>query len=148
MSFQDGAAWVVVDGGAYLCGDVLNQGASAPGIEALQTLADGEDGLVEIEGVLEEELVDGSARCVSGRGFGLPGGAVFLGVDVGGAAWEKNSLHCGEDASDALRRLMERDGDWGGSGRAQGVEVLRQGALVIRSVKRSWFRDGDMYGLG
>jgi hypothetical protein len=42
-------------------GEVLRQRTVAPYIQALNTVADRQDRLVEVEGVLQEQLVDGSA---------------------------------------------------------------------------------------
>jgi hypothetical protein len=147
MSLTYGTAWVVVYRCADLRGDVLNQCAAAPGVKRLQALTDGEDRFVEIKGILEEEFVDGGARGVSGSGLGLAGDAVFFGVDVGGAAGEEDALDRGEDAGDALGRLVERNGDGGSSGGVEGVEILRERALVVGDVEGGGLRDGDVYGL-
>jgi hypothetical protein len=131
VGFEDGTFGGVVYGGSDLGGDVLDEGASAPDVEGLQALTDGEDRLVEVEGVLQEELVNGGAWCVGRRALGDAGLTVFLRVDVGGAAGKKDSLDGGEDFGDALRRLVEGNGDGCSSGRVERVEVLGKSALVV-----------------
>ena len=81
----DGFAGGVVDGDG---GEVLEEGAAAPDVEGLEAEADGEDGLVEVVGVLEEEFVDVFAGGVGGGALGDGVVAVFLRVDVGGGAGE------------------------------------------------------------
>ena len=102
MGFQHGAAGAVVDCGSDLRGNVLDQRAPAPDIKGLNALADGENGLVEIKGVLEEELVDGCAVSVGALGLGDGRLAVFLGVDVGGTSGQEDSVAGGEDFRYAL----------------------------------------------
>jgi len=73
VGFNHLAARAVVDGGVEDGFEILNEGAVAPDIEGLCAVADGEDWLVEIEGVLEQELVDGGSgsvgRAAGGDGF-------------------------------------------------------------------------------
>ena len=68
MSFEDFATGGVVDGADEvlfdLGGDVLDDCSAAPDVEGLRSVADGEDGFVEVEGVLDEEFVDGGAGWV------------------------------------------------------------------------------------
>jgi hypothetical protein len=151
VGFDDAAVGSVIDIRPYLVRQVLVEGASTPDVEDLQALADGEDGFVEVEGVLNEEFVDGGA----GRVGVLAGGdgrfAVGLRVDVGGRAGEKDALAGGEDLGDALRRFMEWDGDGCGSGGVQGVEVLGEGALIIggrvgHEERAGWFWNGNVDG--
>jgi hypothetical protein len=131
VGFGDCAAGAVIYGCSNLRRYVLNEGAAAPDVEGLGALADGEDGFVEIEGVLDEELVYGGAVGVGAFALGDGGLAVFLGVDVGGAAGEEDSVAGGEDFGHALRGFVKRDGDGCGSGGIQRVEVLREGAQVV-----------------
>ena len=70
----------------------MNQRAPAPDVEDLDAEADGEDGLVEIVGVLEEELIDVFARAVGGSALGDRILAVFLRVYVSWTAREKDGL--------------------------------------------------------
>jgi hypothetical protein len=153
VGFQDGALGRVIDEGSDLAWDVLDEGAVEPGVEGLEALADGEDGLVEVEGVLEEELVDGGAGIVGWGGVGVGGFAVFLGIDVSGGAGQEDALDGGEDFGDALRGFMEGDDDGCGAGGDERVELLRQGALVVGGGVGdggvgAGFGDGDMDGHG
>jgi hypothetical protein len=89
VGYGDFAACGVIDGE---WGQVLNQRASTPDVEDLDAEADGEDGLVEIVGVLEEELIDVFAGAVGGGALGDRILAVFLRVYVGWAAGKKDGL--------------------------------------------------------
>ena len=131
VSFEDGAVRGVVNVCAYLRGDVLEEGAAAPDVEGLGALADGEDRLVQVEGVLNEELIDVGAQGVGRGGVRTAGLGVFLRIDVGGGTGEEDAVAGGEDFGDALRGLVERNGDGRGSGGVEGVEVLRKGAEVV-----------------
>jgi len=131
VSFDDLAAGCVVDGGRDFARDVLDEGAAAPDVEGLGAVADGEDWFLEIEGVLDEEFVDGGAGWVgsSTLGDGLP--PVFLGIDVGAGAGEEDSVAGGEDFGDPFLGFVEGDGDGDESGGVEGVEVLGQAALIV-----------------
>ena len=85
----DLAAGGVIDGKD---GEVLHQRAAAPDVEDLDAEADGEDRLVEIVRVLKEKLIDVFARGVGGGALGDGVLTVFVRVDVGGTAGEKNGL--------------------------------------------------------
>ncbi len=71
---------------------MLHQRPAAPDIERLGAEADAEQRLVEVVGVLEEELVDGLTGAVGGGALGDGVLAVLLGVDVGWAAGEQEAL--------------------------------------------------------
>ena len=70
VGYGYGAAGGVIDGQEA---EVLDEGSAAPDVEDLDAEADGEDGLVEVVGVLEEEFVDvfaGDGRRGRTRGWG------------------------------------------------------------------------------
>jgi hypothetical protein len=130
----DGASRAVVHGDAADGGQVLNEGAVAPDVEGLGAVADGEDGLLEVEGVLEEKFVDCCAGGIGGAAGGDGSFAVALRVDVEAAAWKEHALGGGEKFGDAVGTLVEGDEDGGGTGRVEGGEVGRQGALIVLRV--------------
>jgi hypothetical protein len=103
MGIENFPAGAVID----RCCQVLNQRAIPPDVEALQTGADGEDGLVEAKGVLQQELVYGGARRVSGATFGDTGFAVSLRVNVVATARKQDPLNGEENAGNAILSLME-----------------------------------------
>ena len=86
VGFEDFAARGVVDGADAvlfdLGRDVLNEGTTEVDVEGLGSVADGEDGFVVVEGVVDEELVDGGAGGVGGAAGGDGCLAVGVGVDV------------------------------------------------------------------
>ena len=103
-----GHGCVVGDGDAFSSGvihrdraQVLHQRAAAPGVENLDTKADGEERLVEVVRVLKEKLVDVLAGGVGWGAFGDGVVAVFVRVDVRGTAGEKDGL-TGVDELDGL----------------------------------------------
>jgi len=86
---------------------MLDESPVAPDIQGLCAVADGEDGLVQAECILEEELVDG---CPAGVGLAALGDAIFaisLWVDVIAAAGEQYSLYSGEQPGHAILALVQ-----------------------------------------
>ncbi len=71
---------------------MLNKGSTAPDIEELGTEADGQEGFIQIMGVLDEELVHVLSGRIGGSALGNGLLAVFVRVDVGTAAGEKDTL--------------------------------------------------------
>jgi len=123
--------------------EVLHERAAAPDVEHLDAEADGEDGLVEIVRVLKEELVDVFAREIGWCGLGYGVLAVFLGIDIGGGAGEKDGL-AGVD------EIGDLDGRGGGGGfyglaaaALDGCGVLGPGTLVVVGVGAGGEGDGD-----
>ena len=147
MGIGDAATGAVIDGGADDGGQILDEGAVAPDIEGLCAMADAEDGLVQIEGVLEEELVDGGAGGVVGAAGGDRGFAVALGIDIEKTAGEEDAVGGGEEFGDAIGALVERDEDNGCSCRLQGGDVGRKTPLVVFSVDGG-LGDSDADGHG
>jgi hypothetical protein len=85
VSHGDGAAGRVID---WKGREILNQGASTPNVQRLRSEADGEEGLVEVVGILDEELVNIFAGRI-GR-IALRNGVltVFVRIDIGRRAGE------------------------------------------------------------
>jgi hypothetical protein len=126
VGLQEAVTWIVIDGGC----EVLDERAVEPDIESLHAIADGEDGLVEAEGFLEEQLVNG---CSGGVGRGALGNgdfAVTLRVHVEVAAGQKHSLDTDKQAGDPVLMLVEGNEDGGGPGGTEGGQISGQGALV------------------
>jgi hypothetical protein len=146
VGLGDGAAGSVIDRGIDLGFEVLEQGAIAPDVERLGAMADGEDGLAEIEGILQEELIDGSAAGIGGAALGDAYLAKPLRVNVIAAAREENAVYAGEQAGDAVGALVEGDEEGGGSGGVERGDVGRQGALIVFGVAAGRFGDGDADG--
>ena len=89
MRFVYAAAWAVIDGRLQSRGQVLNERAVAPYVDRLRAVTDAEHGLVQIECVLQQQLIDSGARGV-GRTAGCDGGfAIALRIDVKAAARKK-----------------------------------------------------------
>ena len=131
MGDRDFAASRVID---RQDGEVLDESASAPDVEDLNAEADGEDGLVKIVRVLEEEFVDVFTRRVSGGALGDWILTVFVRVHVGGTAWEENGLAGVDEICDLDWCCEERDFDWLSAAAFHSLCVLRPGALVVGDV--------------
>ena len=111
MSFGDGAARLVVDGGLELRREILVESAVARDIQVLGPMADGEDRLSEFKGVLEEDFVDGGS---SGIGFSALGDAispVSLRINIVFTAGEQDSLDPAQQIGDSLPGFAEGNND-------------------------------------
>ena len=104
--------------------------------------ADGEDGLVEVVGVLEEEFVDVFAGGVGGIALGDGVVAVLLRVDVGGAAGEQDGLAGVDEVGGLAGGGVERDFDGDAAGSGDGFGVLGPGLGVVVEVGAGGDRDG------
>ncbi len=124
-------------------GEVLDKGSSAPDIEGLDTEADGEDGLVEVMGVLDEEFVDVFAGGIGGGALGDGFLAVLVGVDVGGAAGEEDGLAGVDEVCGLAGGGVEGDFDGLAAGFGDGFGVLVPGVPVVFGVGAG--RDGNGY---
>ena len=113
------AAGAVIDGCVEDGGDVLNEGAVAPDVEGLGAVADGEDRLVQVEGVLQQQFVDGGAGGVGGAAGGDGFFTEALRVNVVEAAGEQHALRGREQARDAILPLVQRDQNGHGPGGVQ-----------------------------
>jgi len=136
----DSGAGGVVDGHGH---EVLDQRSTAPDIEHLRAEADGEDGLMQVVRVLQEELVDVFPGGVGGIGFGLGELAVLLRVDVGGRAGEQDGLAGGDEFGCRGGWVGERDFDGSAAGLGDRGGVLRPGLAIVFVVGGGGDRDGD-----
>ena len=137
---SDFAACGVIDGKDA---EILNKRAAAPDVEDLDTKTDGEDGFVEVVCILKEEFVGVFARRVGRSAFGNGVLTVFLGVDISGAAREKNGL-TGVDEVGNLNRSETKRNFYGCASTALDCRsILRPRALVIRAIGTGGLRDGD-----
>jgi len=75
---------------------VLDQRSRAEDVEALQSVADAEDGFAKAVGVCEQEFVDVLAGDVCCGGLRGTRGVEFCGIDVGFAAGEQDGVAGGD----------------------------------------------------
>ena len=115
-------------------GYVLNQRTGAVDVEALQTVADAENGLAHIVGVLQQEFVDGVAARVGGCSVGRARGAELGRVDVGVAAGQKHAIAALDEPHDLGGSLIEGNADRYASGLLDRLLVLGDGALGVIAV--------------
>lgn len=141
MSLGDSAAGLVVDGRVENAFEILDERAVAPDVEGLRPVTDGENGLVEVEGVLEQEFVDGGTRSVGGAACGNRLLAIAQGIDVEPAAGKQNALGIGEEFGDAVRTLVKGNDDRCCADRVEGGEIGRKGALVVVGISGSGLGD-------
>src|SRR6202044_657679 len=83
---------IVIDFSSQSLGDVLKKRTSQVDVEALDPVADRQNGLVFGEGVLQEREIGALAVEVGRGAFRLPGGAKMRGIDVCGAAGKNESV--------------------------------------------------------
>ncbi len=91
---------VVLDLGLDFAGNVLHERSAEIDVEALDAVADREDGLLIRDGVMQKGEVGALAVGVGFGGFGVPRGVKFRRIDVGGAARE-------DDRVEGLRGYFE-----------------------------------------
>jgi hypothetical protein len=123
--------------------DVLDQGAGAEDVKALQSVADAEDGFAVAVGICEEEFVDVLAGDVCGGGLRGEWSVEFCGIDVGFAAGEQDGIAGGDEFLYFCFRLIEGDADWLAACLGHGFFVLRDGALGVFAVGGVREGDGD-----
>jgi hypothetical protein len=133
----DGVGYGYASSGGVVYGkdcEILHQGPPAPHIEELEAEADGEDGFIEVVGVLDEEFVDILPGVVGWRALGDCVLCVLLRIDIGGAAGEQDSLAGIDEVGDL--RWGGSKGNFHGSSSAAlyGDGILRPGSLVIGEV--------------
>jgi hypothetical protein len=134
------AAGGVVDGENV---EMLNQRTATPDVQGLGAEADGEDWLVEVMGVLDEEFVHVLAGWV-GRGTLRDRLlAVFVGVDIRRAAREENPLAGVDQVRDLGWRSFEWDLDGLAAATLNRGGIHGPGALVICEIGAGRKRDGD-----
>ena len=144
MGMDDFATGAVI----HLGLDVLNERAVAPDIERLSAVADSKNGLLEVECVLQQELIDGGAGRV---GLTTLGDWIFakpLRVNVKAAARKQDALNTLEEAGDAVLAFVQGNDDGGNTRRVECGKIRRQRTLVVLSVAAGWLGDGDMEGHG
>ena len=127
----DGATGGVVHGQGARC---WTEGSAAPDVEGLHAEADGEQGFVQVVGVLEEEFVDGLAAGIGGGGLGFGVLAVLLRVDVGSAAGEEDALAAIDEVGYGGLREVERDLHRLPSRPLDRIGVLGPGAFAVGEV--------------
>ena len=69
--------------------DVLQKRSAAEHVQDLQSVADAENGLAPVVGIVQQQFVYGIAPGIGGRGLGIGCGLVLRGVDVGLASGQK-----------------------------------------------------------
>jgi hypothetical protein len=124
--------------------DVLNERTVAPDIERLGTVAYTKDRLVEVEGVLKEELINGST---GGIGIAALRDWVFAEsswIHIETATRQQNALNSSKQPGNAIWALMQWNNDGGNARRVEGGKIGGQRFLVIFCVAAGWFRDGNV----
>jgi hypothetical protein len=123
--------------------EILYQRASAPDVEELQAKADGENWLVEIVGVLDEEFIHIFPGAVRWRTLWDGFLAVFLRVYIGGTAGKEDGLAGVDEICDGCGRRVEGDFDGGASASLYRDGVLGPRTLVIAEVCTRRHGNGD-----
>jgi hypothetical protein len=88
-------------------------------------MTDRKDGLLEVEGVLQQELIDGGA---AGVGLAALGDWIFaksLRIDIETAAGQQDPLNTEKQPCDAVRSLVQGNNNGGYTGGVEGSKVGR-----------------------
>jgi hypothetical protein len=138
VGIHDRATGAMIHLGLY----VLNQGAVAPDIEGLGAVADGEDGLLEVEGVLKQDFIDSGTSWVGWAALRNWIFAKSSWVDIETTAGQQDALNAAKESDYAILALVQRNNDWGHAHGVEGGKIGRQRTLVVFCVAAGWFRDG------
>ena len=112
MGIGDAAARAMVH-----CGfEVLNERTVAPDVERLGAMAYGKNGLLQIEGILKQKLINGGAGWVCLAAFWDRIFAKSLWVHIEATAGQQDSLNAAKQPGDAIGPFMQRNNDGGDAG--------------------------------
>jgi hypothetical protein len=124
-------------------GEVLDEGSSTPYVQGLGPEADGEERLVEVMGVLNQELVYVLARRVGGIALRDRVLAVFLRIHVCRGTGKEDSLAGIDQIGCFARRGVKRNLHRLAAGLADGFCVLGPGAGVVLRIRAGRDRNSD-----
>jgi hypothetical protein len=111
----------------------------------LHSIANAEDRLLQVEGILEEKFVGSFAERIGWGGAGIEGLAKLFRIYIGMAARQQDALGGGNEASLLLLAGVERHGDWNAARLFDRSGVLRPAALVVFGVGGGGFGDEDAW---
>ena len=128
---------------------VLYQRSATPHVHRLGSEADGEERLVKVVRVLDQEFVDVLARRVGGIALRDGLVAVLVRIDVGGRAGKQDALTGVDQVGGGARGGVERNLDRLAPGTADGLGVLGPGAGVVLGIGAGGDGNGDsrLHGL-
>ena len=136
----DGAAGGVVHGHGS---EVLDEGSAAPDVERLHAEADGEQGFMQVVGVLEEQFVDGLAAGSAGADSGSGSWPYFWGLTSAPLPGSRMPWQLLMRSATAAWGEVERDLHRFSAGALDRIGVLRPGALAVGEVSAVGDGDGD-----
>ena len=123
--------------------NVLDERSGAVNVQALQAVADAEDGLAHVVGVLQQKFVDGVTARVGGRSARRAGCAKLGGVDVGVAAGQEHSVAALNHFHHFGGRAIERNAHRFAAGERNGAFVLWDRAFCIFAIAGMRHGDGN-----
>ena len=103
---------------------------------------------MEVEGVLQQELIDGGAGGVGWATFGDAGFAISLWVNIIAASGKQDALDTKKNTGYSILPLMQRDQDGCHPGGMKGGQVGRKGTLIVGGIGAGGLRYGDVDGHG
>jgi hypothetical protein len=140
MGHGDGAPGGMIDRHG---GEILNQGSSAPDIQRLGSETDGQEGLIEVMGILDQEFVNVLTRWIGGIALRNRILAVLLWVYIRRRAGKQNPM-AGVDEVYCLARCgIERDLHGISTGAANRLCILGPGASVVLRISAGRDRYSD-----
>ena len=140
VGYGYGASGGVVD---WHGDQVLDESSAAPDVEGLGAETDGEDRLIEVVGVLDEEFVYIFTGRVGGAALGEWVLAVFLRVYISRATGEQDGMAGVDEVGGLAGSGVERDFDGFAAGAGDSFGVLGPGLAVVFEVSAGG--DGDGY---
>ena len=102
---------------------VLNQRAIAPDIERLSAVADGQNGLLKVECILQQELIDARAGWIGLTALRNSILAKSLRINIKSTTRQENPLHSKKQPSYAVLPFMQGNDHWGYADGMQGGKV-------------------------
>ena len=125
----------------YPCLQILNQGPIAPDIQGLRSVTNGEDRLVKIECVLQQQLVNRGSRAIDLATLWNRIFAISLWVYVEAAARQHYPADPCQKRCNPFLRLMKGDDDRCSPDCFEGCQVSRQRPLIVINARCRWARE-------
>jgi hypothetical protein len=136
--------WLVID----WCLQILNERTVAPDIHGLGSGTDAKDRLVQVKGVLQEQLIHGGAARIRLTALGDRIFAISLWVYVKAATGEQYPLDASQNLGHAVLALVEGHNNRRCPGGVKRGKILLQRPLIVGVVAAGGFGNGDANGHG
>ena len=123
--------------------DVLYQCSCPPYVERLQPVANSQNGLTQIVGVLEDQLIEIIPAGICCGGLRMLFCAELLRIHICGTAGKQNSFTICHQPGDLMRSRTRSNYDRFAALAFDRLQILRQGALIVFRIRRGRLGNGD-----